>query len=88
MGLPLAAALIWGTFATPDDPSRSGRTIVATPGPIRLALELILFALGTYALFAIDAPIVAVVFATATILHYSLSYDRIAWLFRRRADRS
>ena len=29
---PAAAAGLWGLFAVPDDPSRSGKTVVPVPG--------------------------------------------------------
>lgn len=40
IGLPLAAAVVWGTFAVIGDPSRSGKAPVPVPGPVRLALEV------------------------------------------------
>ena len=39
-GLPVIAAAIWGTFAVPDDPSRSGRAPVPIPGVLHLVFEL------------------------------------------------
>ena len=41
--LPLGFATLWGVFAVKDDPSRSGKTVVNTPGILRLLLELGLF---------------------------------------------
>jgi len=34
IGLPLIMAAIWGIFAVPNDPSRSGNTVIVTPGII------------------------------------------------------
>ncbi len=42
-GLPLLFMVLWGTFAVPGDPSRSGSAPVSTPGAVRLGLELCLF---------------------------------------------
>ena len=43
IGLSALFAILWGVFAVRDDPSRSGKTVVRTPGLIRLILELALF---------------------------------------------
>ncbi len=64
----------------PGDPSRSGRAPVPVPGPLRLALELAIFGAATWALFAARAPSWAYAFAAVVIVHYVLSYDRVAWL--------
>ncbi|MEZ4995328.1 MAG: YrdB family protein [Saprospiraceae bacterium] len=80
IGIPLILAGIWGTFAVPDDPSRSGAAPVATPGLIRLALELGIFAFGTWALYNIDFHKASLTFGIIVLLHYVLSYDRIMWL--------
>ena len=50
--LPIGFAIVWGVFAVRDDPSRSGKTVVQTPGIIRLILELALF--GTAAWMLLD----------------------------------
>ena len=46
VGIVLTAA-IWGVFAVPNDPSRSGKTVVVTPGLVRLLIELSLFGVVT-----------------------------------------
>ncbi len=83
IGLPLALAVMWGVFAVPDDPSRSGRTVVVTPGWARLVLELSVFAAGTAALAAVGAPRAAIGMGIIVLLHYAASYDRVLWLLRR-----
>lgn len=83
MGLILVTAVIWGTFAVPDDPSRSGKAPVPVPGVIRLVIELAFFAAGTWAFFASDQPIWGFALAILTLIHYVLSYDRITWLLER-----
>lgn len=82
LGLPLLAAVLWGVFATPGDPSRSGQTVVVTPGALRLGLEIVLFALAVGALGHTGARGAAVVLALLVLGHYAASYDRIAWLLR------
>ena len=49
--IPLIAAALWGTFAVPGDPSRSGSAPVPVAGVLRLALELGFFAAATLALY-------------------------------------
>jgi hypothetical protein len=82
IGLPVAAAVLWGTFAVPEDPSRSGQAPVPTPGIIRLLLELAIFAGGVVALYASQRGPVGLAFGIVTLLHYALSYDRILWLLK------
>jgi hypothetical protein len=82
IGLPLAAAILWGTFAVPNDPSRSGKAPVSTPGILRLLLELVIFFAAALALIAGQQIAAGAVLAAVTIIHYVLSYDRILWLLR------
>jgi len=80
--LPLGFALLWGIFAVRNDPSRSGKTVVKTPGWIRLMLELGLFAGATWMLLNLDYTILGWIFVFITLLHYIISYDRIIWLLK------
>ena len=82
IGLPLAMAVIWGTFAVPNDPSRSGNAPVPTPGIIRLLLELLIFTIAIVLLRLSQQPVLSTLFAVMVIVHYTLSYDRILWLWR------
>jgi hypothetical protein len=85
IALPCAAALLWVTFAVSDDPSRSGKTVVETPGWARLLLELAFFGGAVVALYHGGATTSALATGAIVILHYGLSYDRVAWLLKRRA---
>ncbi|MEJ2107396.1 MAG: YrdB family protein [Acidiferrobacteraceae bacterium] len=80
LAIPVLAAVLWGTFAVPGDPSRSGRAPVVVPGMARLFLELAVFAAATWSLFATGASNLAWVFGIAVLIHYAMSYDRIQWL--------
>ena len=82
VGLPLLAAVLWGTFRVPGDASASGRAPVAVPGWLRLLLELVLFAAAVRALNASGASTAALIFGLAVVIHYALSYDRVLWLLR------
>ncbi len=79
---PLGAMVLWGVFAVPDDPSRSGETVIATAGRLRLLLELALFGAAVAALYNTGAKSLAVVLACLVVFHYAISYDRMVWLFR------
>ena len=83
LGGPLIAAVLWGTFAVPDDPSRSGRAPVPVPGVVRLAFELAVFAFAAWALYDVGRPVLGLILAVVVIVHYLLSYDRITWLVRQ-----
>lgn len=82
IGLPVVVAVLWGTFAVPDDPSRSGHAPVPTPGTVRLLLELAVFAIGVLALIASQHVPAGIGLAVIVIFHYLISYDRILWLLR------
>ena len=77
---PLTLAVLWGVFAVPGDPSRSGKAIVPIPGILRLLLELVIFGFAAWALFSMDATRLSLLLGGLTILHYALSWDRVAWL--------
>jgi hypothetical protein len=82
--LPAGFAVLWGVFAVKGDPSRSGKAIVQTPGVIRLLLELALFGAATWMLLDLDYRRIALVFGIVVVLHYLLSFDRIAWLLKQK----
>lgn len=80
IGIPLVAAAIWGTFRVPNDPKNAP---VAIPGLLRLAYEVVFFGFATWALFDLDYVGLAWIGLIILILHYLLSYDRIAWLLKQ-----
>jgi hypothetical protein len=80
LGLPLGAALIWGIFRVPGDPSDAP---VAVPGIIRLVYEIMYFFVAVWALNASQRQNWGLILAMVTIFHYLLSYDRISWLIKR-----
>ncbi|MGD8791110.1 MAG: YrdB family protein [Anaerolineae bacterium] len=84
IGLPLFAAAVWATFRVPGDRSASGNAPVAVPGLVRLLLELALFALAAWALYDAGRTVLALLLSSVTMVHYIVSYDRIAWLVQRR----
>lgn len=80
LGIPMIAAAIWGIFAVPDDPSRSGNAPVIVPGSARLALELVFFSAIVWVLFAMLQPMFGWLFGIIVIIHYLCSYERVLWL--------
>jgi Protein of unknown function (DUF2568) len=80
VAIPLVAAAIWGTFAVPHDPSRSGSAPVPVPGIARLAIELAFFALAAWAVYDLEFVGLAALFGAIVTVHYLVSFDRIRWL--------
>lgn len=83
VGIPLTAAVLWGIFAVPHDPSRSGTAPIAVPGILRLVLELVFFAFATWVLSEVGATKLSWTLGLAVIIHYFASYDRILWLIKQ-----
>jgi len=83
LGIPVILAIIWGTFAVPDDPSRSGKAPIVTPGIVRLIIELAIFVFATWSLFDMGYINLSWILGIAVIVHYIVSYDRIQWLLSR-----
>lgn len=73
---------MWATFNVPGDRSRSGGAPVPVSGRIRLVVELALMTGGALGWYVTDRMLVAYVFAGLVVLHYALSWDRLAWLWR------
>lgn len=83
VAVPIFMAIVWGVFAVPNDPSRSGKTIVKTPGLVRLILELAFFGFSSWAMLSLGWELASWTFATGVLLHYLLSFDRIQWLLKQ-----
>jgi len=83
IGLPVLLVAIWGIFAVPDDPSRSGKTLVTTVGWVRLIIELLYFGFGAWTLYDASFQKFALLFGLIVVAHYAASYDRIKWLLKQ-----
>ncbi len=81
IAIPVAAAAAWGTFRIPNDP---GPAPVAVPGPVRLALEVVVFGGGVLGFAAAGHVTAALVIGAVMVGHYVSSYDRVARLLRNR----
>ncbi|MGW5455519.1 YrdB family protein [Nocardia sp. NPDC003979] len=86
--LPVAAAVLWGTLAVPDDPSRSGDAPVPVPGPVRLGVELAVLFGGAAALWAASLPRLALISAAVLVGYHLLAYDRVLWLLTGRTSQA
>lgn len=82
-GVPIIAAVLWGVLAVPDDPSRSGSALFAIPGVVRLIFEISFFGFALWALYTTGLTKFAAIMGALLIVHYAISYDRIAWLLMR-----
>ena len=81
---PVAAAALWGVFAVPDDPSRSGKTVVPVRGWLRLILELAILYGASWTLYSVDQVGLAAALAACVTCHYLISVDRLVWLVKLR----
>ena len=81
--LPILLMTVWGVFAVPDDPSRSGNAPVPISGWLRLILELGIFSSAAWALYDLGFHFTALLFTIICLLHYIASYDRILWLLKQ-----
>jgi len=84
IGIPIILAIIWGIFAVPNDPSRSGRAPVVTPGVIRFVIELGFFAFAIWSLYDMGLKKLSLALGITVVLHYIVSYDRITWLLSQK----
>ena len=82
---PIVAAALWGIFAVPEDPSRSGKAPVPVSGFLRLLLELAIFGLACLALYDIGLSRLSWIIGIIVVLHYAVSYDRIQWLIKPKS---
>ena len=79
IGLPLAVAAVWGVFATAGA-QVTGTTVVATPGPVRLVLELLVLGGAVAALADLGDRTPATWFGALLVLQLFLTRGRLRWL--------
>lgn len=79
IGLPLVAAVAWGTLRVPGHP---GAAPVAVPGIVRLLLEAAVFGGATWALYAAGRENWGLIYGVIVLAHYMLSYDYVMELLR------
>lgn len=81
--LPAIAAVLWGTFAVRDDPSRSGRAPVPVPGAVRLVLELAVLFGGAAGFYAAGHTTTGIIVTLLIAISYAFSLDRLGWLLKQ-----
>jgi hypothetical protein len=81
-GLPVLFATLWGVFAVPGDPSRSGKSVVPVPGWFRLIIELILLGFAAWAIFDLGHRTFGLIFTVLLVFHYITFIERLKWLVR------
>jgi hypothetical protein len=81
--LAVLTMVLWGVFAVSGDPSRSGKTVIETPGLIRLLLELFIFGAGAWVLFHFGHVTLGWIYFSLLLLHHILYKDRMLWLIRK-----
>ncbi len=82
VGLPVVAAILWGTFRWPHEMAGSPKSPVPIPGWLRLLMEVILFGFAIWGLYDARATLAAVIFGLVTLFQYATSYDRIAAMLK------
>jgi len=81
-GLPITAAMAWGVFAVPGDPSRGKDGWVPVSGEVRLLLEAAFFGFAAWSLHDLGEDALAVGLGSGVVLHYTMSLDRLKWLLK------
>jgi len=86
--LAVGSMALWGIFGTPNDGVRRD-PVVTVPGKVRLILELALFALAAWGIWAAWSRAAAETFLTVSVITYGLMWERFRWLLTgRRIARS
>ena len=81
--LPVLLMTLWGVFAVPKDPSRSGIAPVPVGGWLRLLIELGIFSSAAWAFYDIGFVQTSLFFSGICLIHYIGSYDRIRWMLKQ-----
>ena len=74
---------LWGVFAVPNDPSRSGNAPIPVSGLIRLSLELAILFAGAAAFYWSGHDLAGISLAVLVLLHYAASGARTARLLQQ-----
>lgn len=87
LAVPLTAAVLWGTFTVPGDPSRGKTGPVPVSGRVRLAIELGFFCLACWLLLESVHAAAAFALGSLVLVHYAVSHKRTRWLLRQPRTR-
>jgi hypothetical protein len=81
--LSFLSIFYWAAFAVRNDPSRSGKTLVAVSGRTRIVLELLFFLAAGWILLANHDPVFGMGFIILVFLHNLFSPVRLKWLWEQ-----
>jgi hypothetical protein len=73
-----------GSFRCPGRSRTFRENRGETPGILRLILEFALFGAATWMMFDLGRDRLGRIMGAAILVHYILSYDRIAWLIKQK----
>jgi hypothetical protein len=82
IGVVVLVASLWGVFAVPGDPSRSGRAPVPVSGWTRIGIEMAVFLAGAASLASLQWWHWFDPFIAALVIHHVGTRKRIVWLVR------
>jgi hypothetical protein len=81
LAAPVVAGAAWATFRVPGDPGPSPWPV---SGSARLALELVLLALGALGWLLAGWLLVGLLVGALIVGHYLMTADRVRWLRDQR----
>lgn len=81
-GSSLALMTLWGVFAVPNDPSRSGKAPIIVSGKLRLGLEFFEFGLAVIASYFLYGSFWAGLLAVLVLMHHLLYLERMRWILQ------
>jgi hypothetical protein len=82
LGMGALVGAVWGVFAVPGDPSRSGRAPVPVSGWTRIGIEMAVFFGGAAALASMQWWRWFDPFIAGFVIHHVGTRRRIQWLLR------
>lgn len=83
IALPIAGAVLWGTFRAPGDASAGSDGTVRVAGVARLAIELVVLLGAALALAITWHAAAGAMLAAVVVAHYVATHQRVRWLFGR-----
>ena len=84
IALPLAAAVLWGTFRVAGDRSAGSDGAVAVPGRMRLLVEIVVLFGAAAAIGVAWRPWSGIALAGLVAIHFGATARRVRWLVTRR----
>ncbi|NNE11655.1 MAG: YrdB family protein [Ilumatobacter sp.] len=86
IALPAAAATLWGLFRVPGDQSAGSDGAIPVPGPLRLAVEVVVLLGAAFALAVAWSPLAGALLAVAVLAQGASTARRLRWLVSGEAN--